>query len=84
MLNGKNVKNTKTWYNKRRPEILNLFEEFQYGRMPDAPPDMTFNVFDKGTPAFNGKAMRKQVAVYFTNDTSHKILLSVCRQLEKL
>jgi hypothetical protein len=70
MLNGKKVKNAKTWYQKRRPEIVRLFEEFEYGRMPETPKDMTFNVFDKGTPALNGKAVRKQVTVYFTKDTS--------------
>jgi len=70
MLNGKKVKNAKTWYKKRRPEIVGLFEEFQYGRMPAKPKDMTFNVFDKGTPALEGKALRKQVTVYFTKDTS--------------
>lgn len=30
MLNGKRVKNAKTWYTKCRPAILRLFEEFQY------------------------------------------------------
>lgn len=71
MLNGNKVKNARTWYNKRRPEILKLFEEYQYGRMPAAPADMTFNVFDKGTPVFDGKAIRKQVTIYFTKDTSN-------------
>jgi hypothetical protein len=71
MLNGKKVKNAKTWYKKRRPEIVRLFEEFEYGRAPERPKDMTFNVFDKGTPALDGKAIRKQVTVYFTKDTSN-------------
>jgi hypothetical protein len=70
MLNGKKVKNANTWYKKRRPEILNLFYEFQYGKIPEPPKDMSFNVFDKGTLALDGKAIRKQVTVYFTKDTS--------------
>jgi len=70
MLNGKKVKNSKMWYSKRRPEILNLFYEFQYGRIPEPPKGMSFDVFDKGTPALDGKAIRKQVTVYFTKDTS--------------
>jgi hypothetical protein len=65
MLNGKKVKNAKTWYSKRRPEILHLFEEFQYGRVPEAPADMKFNVFDKATPVFDDKAVRKQITVYY-------------------
>jgi hypothetical protein len=74
MASGKKVKNAKTWFKKRRPEIVSLFEEFQYGRAPLAPKEMTFRVFDKGTPALGGKAIRKQVTVYFTKDTSdHKM-----------
>jgi len=71
MLNGKKVKNAKTWYLKRRPEILKMFEELQFGRVPGKPAEMTFNVFDRGTPALEGKAIRKQVTVYFTKDTSN-------------
>ena len=42
--------------------------------MPGKPTDLHFNVFDKGTSAFNGKAIRKQVTVYFTRDTTdHKM-----------
>ncbi|MCX6333010.1 MAG: acetylxylan esterase [Bacteroidia bacterium] len=70
MLNGKKVKNEKMWYKKRRPEILNMFYEYQYGKVPEKPKDMSFNLFDKGTPALDGKALRKQVTVYFTKDTS--------------
>lgn len=70
MKNGKKVTDAKTWTEKRRPELVKLFEEYQFGKMPGRPADMTFNVFDKGTPAYNGKAIRKQVTVYFTKDTS--------------
>jgi hypothetical protein len=68
---GKKVRNAGDWYKKRRPQIVSLFEEYQYGKIPDKPKDLSFNVFDKGTPALNGKAIRKQVTVYFTNDTSN-------------
>jgi hypothetical protein len=71
MLNGQKVSDAKTWYEKRRPEIVSLFEEFQYGRMPGAPEHMSFDVFDPGTPALEGTALRKQVTVYFTEDTSN-------------
>jgi len=76
--NGKKVTTVKEWNEQRRPELLKLFEEHQFGKMPPRPADMTFNVFDKGTPAFNGKAIRKQVTVFFTKDTSkHKMDLLV-------
>jgi hypothetical protein len=71
MQNGKKVKTANDWIKKRRPEIVKLLEEYEYGKAPGVPKDMTFNVFDKGTPVFDGKAIRKQVTVYFTKDTSN-------------
>jgi hypothetical protein len=68
--NGKPVRDAKTWWAKRRPEIVRLFEEDQFGRSPGRPPGMSFDVFDKGTPAPGGKAIRRQVAVYFSADKS--------------
>jgi hypothetical protein len=70
LLNGEKVKNAKTWYEKRRPEIIKLYEENQFGSSPAAPKDMTFKVIEKGNPAFDGKAIRRQITVYFTKDTS--------------
>lgn len=64
--NGKPVRNVQTWYRTRRPEILRLFEENQYGRSPGRPADMRFDVFDKGTPALGGTAIRKQIAIYLS------------------
>jgi len=66
--NGKPVGDAKTWNEKRRPEIVRLFEENQYGRAPGRPAGMTFDVFDKGTPAFDGKAIRRQLTVHFFSD----------------
>jgi hypothetical protein len=68
MANGKPVRDVNTWNAKRRPEIVRLFEENQYGRAPGRPAGMSFDVFDKGTPALDGKAIRRQVTVYFSAD----------------
>jgi hypothetical protein len=68
LANGKPVRDAKTWNEKRRPEIVRLFEENQYGRSPGRPADMSFDVFDKGTPALDGKAVRRQVTIYFSAD----------------
>ena len=65
---GKKVKDAKTWYSKRRPEILKIFETQQYGVMPGRPADESFEVTDKGTPALNGKAIRKQVTIHLSKD----------------
>jgi hypothetical protein len=66
--NGKPVRNAKAWYAKRRPEIEAIFETQQYGRDPGRPADESFNVTDKGTPALDGKAIRKQVTISFSKD----------------
>lgn len=68
--NGKPVRDAKTWFSKRRPQIVKLYEEDQYGRSPGRPKDMSFDVFDKGTTALDGKAIRKQVTIYFSKDKS--------------
>ena len=68
----------KTWLEKRRPELVKLFEEIQFGKMPPRPSDLSFEVVDKGTPVLNGEAIRKQVTVYFTKDHSdHKMDLLI-------
>jgi hypothetical protein len=65
---GQPVRDAATWFGRRRPEIVRLFEENQYGRSPGRPADMSFDVFDKASPAFAGKAVRRQVTVYFSRD----------------
>lgn len=63
--NGQKVVDARTWREVRRPEILRLLEENQFGKAPGRPEAMHFDVFDKGTSAFGGTAIRKQVTIYF-------------------
>ena len=65
---GTPVKDIKTWQSRRRPEIVALFESQQYGKSPAKPAAETFTVTDQGTPAFNGKALRKQITIAFSKD----------------
>lgn len=66
--NGKPVRNAKTWYSKRRPQIEEFFETQQYGRDPGRPAAESFEVTDKGTPALDGRAIRRQVTISFSKD----------------
>ena len=68
LADGKPVRDARTWNEKRRGEIVRLFEENQYGRSPGRPAAMSFDVFDKGTPALDGKAVRRQVTIFFSAD----------------
>lgn len=65
MANGSAVRDEAMWFGERRPEILRLFEQHQFGRAPGKPAELTFDVFDAGTPALDGKATRRQVTLYF-------------------
>lgn len=65
---GRHVRNAKTWYAKRRPEIVAMFETQQFGRAPGRPAGESFEVTENGTPALNGTAIRKQVTISFSKD----------------
>ena len=55
--------NTKEmWESQRRPEILKLFEENVYGRMPNAYDSLNFVTINSGN-ALNGRAQLKQVDI---------------------
>ena len=68
--NGKKVTDAKTWWSKRRAEVEKLIETQQYGTAPGRPADESFEVTDKGTPALDGKAIRKQVTIHLSKDQS--------------
>jgi len=68
LANGQQVKDAKTWFEKRRPEIKKLIEGNWFGRAPGRPQEMTFDVFERGVAAFDGKAIRRQVTIHFTKD----------------
>jgi len=67
---GKVVGSASQWTKKRRPQILKMFEEFQFGKVPVPPGKLSFKIFDPGTSALNGTAIREQVTIYFSTDTS--------------
>ena len=74
MANGERVRDAKTWVEKRRPEIIALFEHHQHGRTPRGSLQAHYDVFDKDTPAFGGKAKRTQVRIRFSNEPSSPTL----------
>src|ERR1700683_1130520 len=45
---GETVKDAATWLNRRRPEILGLFEREIYGRAPGRPEGESFEVVESG------------------------------------
>ena len=65
---GKPILDAKSWWEKRRPEIVSLFEDQQYGRAPSRPPQERFEVTEANSPALDGKAIRRQVTISFSKD----------------
>jgi hypothetical protein len=65
---GTKVSDVKTWESQRRPEIVALYEKHVYGKAPGRPKDLTFEVRSVDKKALGGKAIRKEVVVYFSGD----------------
>lgn len=69
MKSGERVRDAKTWTNRRRPEILELYRTDVYGRSPGRPAGLTFAVASVDKQALDGRAVRKQVTISFTAAT---------------
>jgi hypothetical protein len=65
---GTRVTTPALWRNKRRPEILRLFETEVYGRSPGRPEHLRFETVSVERGVLGGKAVRKQVRLQFTSD----------------
>ena len=64
---GQRVRDAQTWRSKRRPELLELFSREVYGRTPAGRPDkMHWEVTSVDRRALGGKAVRKEITVWFT------------------
>ncbi|RLS57701.1 MAG: acetylxylan esterase [Planctomycetota bacterium] len=65
--NGEKVDTAAKWKQQRRGEIFRMFETEVYGRTPSTPLDTIRAVVTEGpSDAFEGRATRKQITVFFT------------------
>jgi hypothetical protein len=60
---GKPVRTARDWTERRRPEILRLFEEHVYGRIPPAV-KIEYEVIKRDPKALGGAATRQEIAVW--------------------
>jgi hypothetical protein len=65
---ARRVTSAEQWRAVRRPELLKLAQEQMYGCAPGRPKRMRFEVQEQASNAFDGKATRKQVTIYFDGD----------------
>lgn len=64
---GTPVTDVATWATKRRPELIEDFARAVYGRTPGGPPaGLHWEVMDVDRSALGGKAVRKQIRVWFS------------------
>ncbi len=64
---GKTIQTVEEWEKVRRPEILNLFETYVYGKIPIENIDIKFKVIKSDYNTLDGKAIRKEVIVSMSN-----------------
>jgi hypothetical protein len=71
MQDGSPVRDAADWRSRRRPELLELFSREVYGRTPSGrPADMHWEVTSIDRAALGGKAVRKEVTIWFSKDKS--------------
>ena len=66
LADGSKVRDAKTWNEKRRPELMALFEDQVYGKTPSTEIPLRTSEVLTDPRALGGKAIRKQVTLYFT------------------
>ncbi|MGQ9621719.1 MAG: alpha/beta hydrolase family protein [Bacteroidales bacterium] len=62
-LTGMNIRNKSEWVKYRRPEILELFTTYVYGRVPRTPYSIDFKMTNEDANAIGGLATLKQVDI---------------------
>jgi hypothetical protein len=73
--NGKTVTSAAAWTNKRRPEILRLYQDHVHGHTPGTVPrDLAFKVIEEDKAALGGTAHRKQIEVRFSKKESAPVM----------
>lgn len=73
---GTKVENHRQWEQKRRPELLQLFENEMYGTAPAAPA-LRFETREAAGSAYGGKATRKQVRIHYAKGQFIDLLLYI-------
>lgn len=62
---GGTVQTGKAWFKKQRPDILKLFTNEVYGKVPGKLPVSDFKVWETSDKALNGLAVRRQLSLFF-------------------
>jgi hypothetical protein len=74
LADGQSVKDSHTWFTVRRPELLKLYRDNIYGRVPARAPKATFSVAGTDTNALGGLAIHKLVLVHLGDPPDAPVL----------
>lgn len=83
---GKPIQSVQDWEFIRRPEILNLFEDHVYGKLPRDIDGITFRTINESQQAMNGKALLKEVDIVVErngNSITMRLILFVPSELKQ-
>jgi (4-O-methyl)-D-glucuronate---lignin esterase len=70
LADGQPVRDAKTWFDVRRPQLLKLYADDIYGRVPADTPKATFKVVETDTNALGGFAIHRDVEIRFGKGTN--------------
>ena len=80
--NGGKVTTAKEWFKKQRPDILKLFTDEVYGKVPGIQKISGVKVWETSDNAVNGLATRKQLSLFFKKG-NHTLEVNVLMYLPK-
>ena len=60
---GTKVRDSSIWTTKRRPEILDLFSTYVYGKFPLVESEITYEEISVNQAALGGSAIRHEIAI---------------------
>ena len=75
MFDGSKVAGREQWIKQRRPELIDLFQHYMYGRPPAAPRTIETAINRVDPNYFGGKATKKEVTISFGPPQAPKIEL---------
>lgn len=74
LANGKPVKDAKSWWKKRRPEIVELFDREVYGRLPKEVPGVSWSVKESRAGVVGGKPVLFRKLVGHVDNSAYPLI----------
>jgi hypothetical protein len=71
---GEKIDDARHWKKTRRPEILELYRKYVFGRVPETSYEKTFKVVDVDKNAINGAATLKKIDINITRESKSLVI----------